>query len=96
MTHKKNTIDTSIQNVQDRMAELEAQGLQTDDKYLELIEVRNRLESIRDLRKKSSLNANVVADIGGKLLISGAVLAIEKSGVLTTKVPIASLIQFKK
>lgn len=57
-----------------------------------LVARKGLLESLQS----TGVNPNVLLEVGGKILISGIVLAIEKNGILTTKVPITSFISFKK
>jgi len=95
---KKDThaIENSISNIQERMESLELSKLQTSDEYKELLELRERLERIKAINPKPAMNPNVAVEVGGKLLIAVSVLAIEKSGVLTTKIPLANMINFRK
>ena len=93
---KEPTIETSIKNIQNRMISLELAKRESTDEYKELLELRSRLENIKAINPRPKINPNVVVEVGGKLLVATAVLAIEKSGVLTTKIPLASMINFKK
>lgn len=93
---KDHSIETSILNIQDRMTALEESHRQTTDEYKELLELRERMEKIKAINPTPAINPNVVVEVGGKVLVAAAVLAIEKSGVLTTKIPIASMINFRK
>ena len=93
---KDHTIETSILNIQERMDSLERLKKQTSDEYKELLELRERMEKIKAINPTPSINPNVAVEVGGKILVAAAVLAIEKSGVLTTKIPLASMINFKK
>lgn len=90
------TIETSILNIQERMDTLERSNRQTSDEYKELLELRERMEKIKAINPMPSVNPNVAVEVGGKILVAAAVLAIEKSGVLTTKIPLASMINFRK
>ena len=90
------TIETSILNIQERMDTLERSKKQTSDEYKELLELRERMEKIKAINPMPSVNPNVAVEVGGKILVAAAVLAIEKSGVLTTKIPLASMINFRK
>lgn len=96
MKKKDHAIETSILNIQERMDSLELSKRQTSDEYKELLELRERLERIKAINPKPEINPNVAVEVGGKILVAATVLAIEKSGVLTTKIPIASMINFKK
>lgn len=93
---KDHTIETSILNIQERMDSLERLKKQTSDEYKELLELRERMEKIKAINPTPSINPNVAVEVGGKILVAAAVLAIEKSGVLTTKIPLASMINFRK
>lgn len=93
---KDHTIESSILNIRKRMDTLEKAGEFTSDEYKELLELRERMERIKAVNPTPSINPNVALEVGGKILVAGAVLAIEKSGVLTTKIPLASMINFKK
>lgn len=93
---KDHSIETSILNIQERMTALEESHHQTTDEYKELLELRERMEKIKAINPMPSINPNVAVEVGGKVLVAAAVLAIEKSGVLTTKIPLASMINFRK
>lgn len=93
---KDHSIESSILNIQERMNTLEGSNRQTTDEYKELLELRERMEKIKAINPMPAINPNVAVEVGGKILVAAAVLAIEKSGVLTTKIPLASMINFRK
>lgn len=93
---KQTNIDVSIQNIQNRLNDLESAHRQNSEEYSDLLDLLERLERIKAINPKPEFNPNVLLEVGGKVLIAGAVLAIERSGVLTTKIPLAGMINFKK
>lgn len=84
--HKITEIDTQILKLNPTV----------EDDRTEMNELLAARKGLLESLQSNGVNPNVLLEVGGKILISGIVLAIEKNGILTTKVPIASFISFKK
>lgn len=84
--HKITEIDTQILKLNPTV----------EDDRTEMNELLAARKGLLESLQSNGVNPNVLLEVGGKILISGIVLAIEKNGILTTKVPITSFISFKK
>lgn len=84
--HKITEIDTQILKLNPTV----------EDDRTEMNELLAARKGLQESLQSNGVNPNVLLEVGGKILISGIVLAIEKNGILTTKVPITSFISFKK
>lgn len=84
--HKITEIDTQILKLNPTV----------EDDRTEMNELLAARKGLLESLQSNGVNPNVLLEVGGKVLISGIVLAIEKNGILTTKVPITSFISFKK
>ena len=84
--HKITEIDTQILKLNPTV----------EDDRTEMYELLAARKGLLESLQSNGVNPNVLLEVGGKILISGIVLAIEKNGILTTKVPITSFISFKK
>jgi hypothetical protein len=84
--HKITEIDTQILKLNPTV----------EDDRTEMNELLAARKGLLESLQSTGVNPNVLLEVGGKILISGIVLAIEKNGILTTKVPITSFISFKK
>lgn len=86
--------------IKQKITEIDAQILELDPTVeIDRAEMQDLLATRKGLQENlqnSGVNPNVLIEVGGKVLISAIVLAIEKNGILTTKVPIPSFITFKK
>ena len=84
--HKITEIDTQILKLNPTV----------EDDRTEMNELLAARKGLLESLQSNGVNPNVLLEVGGKILISGIVLAIEKNGILTTKVPITSFSSFKK
>lgn len=86
--------------IKHKIAEIDSQILNLDptveDDRTEMNELLAARKGLLESLQSNGVNPNVLLEVGGKILISTIVLAIEKNGILTTKVPITSFISFKK
>lgn len=86
--------------IKQKITEIDAQILELDPTVeIDRAEMQDLLATRKGLQENlqsSGVNPNVLLEVSGKVLISVIVLAIEKNGILTTKVPIPSFITFKK
>lgn len=86
--------------IKHKIAEIDTQILKlnptVEDDRTEMNELLVARKGLLESLQSTGVNPNVLLEVGGKILISGIVLAIEKNGILTTKVPITSFISFKK
>ena len=83
-----NSLSRSIANIDERIEKLSAS--ENFDEMNDLIRIRERLTEVQSIR---SVDRNQVLQVAGKVLISGIVFAIERNGVLTSKIPIPSFIK---
>ena len=90
----------SNKKIKNKIAEIDSQILKlnptVEDDRTEMNELLVARKGLLESLQSTGVNPNVLLEVGGKILISGIVLAIEKNGILTTKVPITSFISFKK
>lgn len=86
--------------IKNKITEIDTQILKlnptVEDDRTEMNELLAARKGLLESLQSTGVNPNVLLEVGGKVLISGIVLAIEKNGILTTKVPITSFISFKK
>ena len=86
--------------IKHKITEIDSQILKlnptVEDDRTEMNELLAARKGLLESLQSNGVNPNVLLEVGGKILISGIVLAIEKNGILTTKVPITSFISFKK
>ena len=86
--------------IKNKITEIDTQILKlnptVEDDRTEMNELLAARKGLLESLQSNGVNPNVLLEVGGKILISGIVLAIEKNGILTTKVPITSFISFKK
>lgn len=86
--------------IKKKIEEIDSQILALDPKVeddrSEMQDLLATRKGLQESLQNSGVNPNVLLEVGGKVLISAIVLAIEKNGVLTTKIPITSFITFKK
>lgn len=86
--------------IKNKITEIDTQILKlnptVEDDRTEMNELLAARKGLLESLQSTGVNPNVLLEVGGKILISGIVLAIEKNGILTTKVPITSFISFKK
>lgn len=97
MSKKYSGIEASIQYHSKQMNFLESQSNTSSENYLYHQEKIAELTQLLPAEKaREKVNPNVIIEVAGKVLISGVVLAIEKNGVLTTKLPITDFIRGRK
>ena len=90
----------SNKKIKHKIADIDSQILKlnptVEDDRAEMNELLVARKGLLESLQSTGVNPNVLLEVGGKVLISAIVLAIEKNGILTTKVPIPSFISFKK
>lgn len=97
MSKKYSGIEASIQYHSKQMNLLESKNNTSSENYLYHQEKIAELTQLLPAEKaREKVNPNVIIEVAGKVLISGVVLAIEKNGVLTTKLPITDFIRSRK